>query len=149
MRKTSLVFVLALFCLAMPALAVEVAAGAAAEPVAAEPAAAAPLADDDFDLAALFAPEPELMTGCYAEKTNCGDGTSVDCNGNTSCSVISSGVICDGNTYHCPNYCHIQEQCYCGGTLQCSSNVGACSSPGDDMVTCDGQTYECPNFCLN
>lgn len=94
----------------------------------------------------LFVPEPILLSSCSAS-FNCGDGNTVSCTGTKTCSVTGAGVKCDGVSTNCPNRCTVYEQCYCGGVLQCSSNVGACSQ-GDDTVTCDGKTLVCPNFCL-
>ena len=139
MRLKSLMGVLALFTLVSFAPAQgEEASAQSTEPAASS--AAAPLP------AILSTPEPSFMSGCSASLT-CGDGNTVSCTGTTSCSSLPNAAKCDGVNYRCPNYCIVYEQCYCGGTLQCQSNVGSCSH-GDDTVTCNGNTINCPNFCL-
>lgn len=94
----------------------------------------------------LFAPAPDFKSACSASLT-CGDGNTASCTGNNSCSVNLTAAVCDGVSHRCPNYCIVYAPCQCGGTLQCASNVGACSS-GDQTVTCDNRTFNCPNFCL-
>jgi hypothetical protein len=138
MRLMSLMFVLALLAMASMALADAPASPLPSFLVAAPAAPELP--------AGLNTPEPSFMTSCSASLT-CGDGNVASCTGNT-CSTTPNSAKCDGVHYRCPNYCIVREQCYCGGTLQCQSNVGACASNADDTVTCDGQTINCPNFCL-
>lgn len=131
MRIAGLIFAVALFAFAPDCMA------QVPEPLTTSPSQIAE---------PLLLPEPVFLSGCTAN-FSCGDGNTVSCTGNTSCSVTGAGVKCDGVYTNCPNRCTAYEPCYCGGVLQCSSNVGACSH-GNDTVTCDGQTLYCPNFCL-
>lgn len=139
MRLKSLIFVLALVSMGTLAMAETPAAPTPSFLVAAAEAPALP--------AGLNTPEPNFLSGCSASLT-CGDGNVVSCTGTTNCSSLAYSAKCDGVDHRCPNYCIVREQCYCGGTLQCQSNVGACASNADDTVTCDGNTINCPNFCL-
>ncbi|MEE8523029.1 MAG: hypothetical protein V3T72_03785 [Thermoanaerobaculia bacterium] len=111
-------------------------------PVDEEPAQDLPISD---------LTDPVWMTGSCSASYDCGDGNTISCTGHNLCRITLVGFLhvveCDGNKTFCPNSCTVQEQCYCGGTLTCGSDVGDCQQ-GNDWVKCDGTRFDCPNFCL-
>lgn len=91
--KLTRLLVVALLCLGS-ALAAQEGGQPAARPQ--EPAADAGLPEQ--------IPEPISLTACSAQR-NCPNGGSVSCTGQTSCTVHSNYVTCDGNNWLCLTSC--------------------------------------------
>jgi hypothetical protein len=101
---------------------------------------------------------PAFADQCTATK-NCSGGAAAQCQGMSTCQVLSNGVQCDGVTTSCPSggcsveyYCPMPPFSYpfilsCSGSSSCSTNSSSHS------ITCDGTTFTCsycelrPNEC--
>lgn len=102
---------------------------------------------------AIGIPEPQ-MRACTVTQ-DCQDGTSVTCNGNSSCQTTIAGVKCDGAETRCPNYCSIAMSCQCCNgqyTTVCWSRKGDCQYTGNGIscnsfeITCDQSCPLCPEW---
>ena len=91
--KLTRLLVVALLCLG-PALAAQ----EGGQPTASSPESAAEASLPEQ------MPEPISLTSCSAQ-LNCPNGGSVSCTGQTSCTVHSVYVSCDGNNWICPGSC--------------------------------------------
>jgi hypothetical protein len=66
--------------------------------------------------------------GCTISCVNHPNPASVSCSGQSSCSVTSNSVFCDGNQYICPPF----ECTQTSNSVQCSNNETIyCPDPGD------------------
>ncbi len=115
--------VLALLCLS-PVLAAE--DGGRSEAQA--PAAASEVAPP------LLMPEPIALTSCTAQ-LNCPNGGSVSCNGQTSCTVHSNYVTCDGNTFPCLSSCFPPGGC-ADPDGYCACKAAGGGGPGCALAHC-------------
>jgi hypothetical protein len=136
-------------------VAVLLVAGLAA-PVAAGPATPSPadlafvrsLADPQaVPLPEVGTPTPQRKS-CSAS-TDCGDGNTASCAGNSTCQVTTAGVKCDGNEVQCPNFCSIGMSCQCCSGFYsgaCFSRQGNCqyTSAG---ISCNGNEWTCATMC--
>lgn len=82
---------------------------------------------------------PPAFAQCTATRV-CGGGTSVQCQGTTSCQALSNGVDCDGVQQTCSppqGACYLELYCqngfifFCSGTNTCSTNTA------NQTITCD------------
>lgn len=155
MRRTpSFVVVLALALLATPAVLADAAPPAAgpaaaapatlpalavAQPSPAEPAGFCPTTDPLGNPAA----EPSFVAAgpCFVQR-QCDDGSTISCNGSSSCSsgpgTGGGYVTCDGSTTWCPT-----EPPVCSDGQFCKSN-SMCGTCYGLQCVCFHQTCACP-----
>jgi hypothetical protein len=145
--KTHLILLAACVCclLVVPAALAEAAPAAPAEADAPAPAvetpAACPALTGDLALASFAPGDPIALSPCFVS-VQCADGSSVSCNGNSSCTTSGSNgrcVTCDG----------VQQGC-CALTCceQCEQNYDACISTCDFKCgICDRVFTRCVNNC--
>jgi hypothetical protein len=78
---------------------------------------------------------------------DCGDGNTVQCSGNASCSVSQKGVTCDGQEVACPNFCQISLNCTeCRRISTCWSTAGDCMFTTFG-ISCRGIERTCDMVC--
>ena len=150
MRRTlSLVAALALALIAAPAAvadaapAAAVAAPAAAEPAPAAPAVAPALCPTTDPLGNPTAAPTFVSSGpCYVER-QCDDGSTISCNGSSSCSSGPGDgggyVTCDGVTTWCPY--EPPPACSDGEFCKYDSMCGTCFGA---QCRCIDRTCICP-----
>ncbi|HEV8578403.1 MAG TPA: hypothetical protein VGX68_04915 [Thermoanaerobaculia bacterium] len=111
------------------------------------------LANPQEALPGVGTPAPQFKT-CSAS-TDCGDGNTAACTGNSICQVTIAGVKCDGVETKCPNYCSIGMSCQCCNgpyTMFCFSRQGNCQytsggiSCNGSEITCENSCPDCPNW---
>lgn len=118
-----------------------------ASPTAADLAFLDSLAQSPANLPELGTPEPQWKT-CTAT-TDCGDGNTVSCTGNSICQITQAGVKCDGNEVQCPNFCTISIGCQCCSgwyTTFCWSRSGNCQYTSNG-IACNGYEVTCEQTC--
>jgi hypothetical protein len=129
---------------------------------AADASPACPSAADLDFLASIAAPGAEPAIGTPAPQStvcnassDCGDGNTVYCSGQSTCQVTAAGVKCDGNEVKCPNYCEISIYCECCNgpyITYCFSRTGGCAytsggiTCGSGEITCESSCPDCPNW---
>lgn len=92
-------------------------------------------------------PGPQLKACTVTQ--DCQDGTSVMCNGNSTCQTTIAGVKCDGTETRCPNYCSIAMSCQCCNgpyTSFCWSRRGDCQYTSNG-ISCNGNEFTCEMGC--
>jgi hypothetical protein len=75
---------------------------------------------------------------------DCGGGTSVQCQGTTSCQALSNGVDCDGTQRTCSPppgaACYIDYYCPNGFIFSCSGTNACSTNTTSQTITCDETT---------